>query len=239
VSSKRRFAAWAFGIFFALMALVSLVASFPAALLLLLAAAVTLPPTSRRLQQKITLLSRSWVRILVVVIAFSTAMRLMGGLENTRQQLQNTPPPSVAGSEKNHFLSAEEVKAIQEKQAEDSRRLLEAQSPAEKKAAARQAEEVRQAAEDVRLRKEAEKDKSYIVACAQQVVESMLKSPSTAKFPWSIKRWAYTPSSKEWEVASYVDSQNSFGAVIRTDWICKTDFNPHEEACRATCKLYE
>ncbi len=91
-SGKRRFAAWIFGVFFALMAVLFLASSFRASLLLLVAAAVTLPPSSRRLQKKISVLSRRWVRILVVVIALSTSMRLIGELQNTKLQLEQQQP---------------------------------------------------------------------------------------------------------------------------------------------------
>jgi len=60
---------------------------------------------------------------------------------------------------------------------------------------------------------------------AQQFVLQALKSPSTAKFPPlpydAVK--INTPEGAEnndgvYRVRSYVDSQNSFGAMIRNDW---------------------
>ena len=60
---------------------------------------------------------------------------------------------------------------------------------------------------------------------AQQFVLQGLKAPSTAKFP-AVPYEAVkinTPESAEnndgvYRVRSYVDSQNSFGAMIRSDW---------------------
>lgn len=53
-------------------------------------------------------------------------------------------------------------------------------------------------------------------------VEKNLKAPSTAKFPrprldpdcfWSLNREG------NWQVGGYVDSQNAFGAMIRSEWM--------------------
>lgn len=53
---------------------------------------------------------------------------------------------------------------------------------------------------------------------AQMILEKFLKSPSTAKYPVaneaSIKRY----SDNSFQVSAYVDSQNGFGAMIRSEW---------------------
>lgn len=54
-------------------------------------------------------------------------------------------------------------------------------------------------------------------AYAQLFVERSLKAPSTAKFPFGgAHRDVKYLGNDEYEVNSYVDSQNSFGAMIRT-----------------------
>jgi hypothetical protein len=51
---------------------------------------------------------------------------------------------------------------------------------------------------------------------AEQFVSERLKSPSTAEFA-DLSEWEITTTDKKkWQVAAYVDSQNSFGAIIRT-----------------------
>ncbi len=50
----------------------------------------------------------------------------------------------------------------------------------------------------------------------------MLKAPSTADFP-SISKFRYGVVKKQLLVQSYVDSQNGFGAQIRTKFICYFD----------------
>jgi len=52
---------------------------------------------------------------------------------------------------------------------------------------------------------------------AQQFILQALKAPSTAKFP-ALPYSATTDSNGLYRVISYVDSQNSFGAMIRDDW---------------------
>jgi len=50
---------------------------------------------------------------------------------------------------------------------------------------------------------------------AQKSIESILKSPSTAKFP-SVSEWNIGRNEGLLYIQSYVDSQNSFGATIRS-----------------------
>lgn len=52
---------------------------------------------------------------------------------------------------------------------------------------------------------------------AEQFVLQALKSPSTAKFP-TLPYKAVNLGDGAYGVSSYVDSQNSFGAIIRSDW---------------------
>lgn len=53
---------------------------------------------------------------------------------------------------------------------------------------------------------------------AQQFVSEKLKSPSTAKFA-GLGEWKITSNdNKKWQVAAYVDSQNSFGGTVRTNF---------------------
>ena len=50
-----------------------------------------------------------------------------------------------------------------------------------------------------------------------------MKSPSSAKFPGSFmspyEDWSFVKDGTEYAVSSYVDSQNSFGAMIRSQFI--------------------
>lgn len=53
------------------------------------------------------------------------------------------------------------------------------------------------------------------VAC-ENLVRDQLKSPSTAKFS-NVEATGTGP----WTVTGAVDSQNSFGATVRTTWTCR------------------
>lgn len=53
---------------------------------------------------------------------------------------------------------------------------------------------------------------------AQAIVEKTLKSPSTAKFPSSSNAVISRAGESVFNVKSYVDSQNGFGAMIRSEW---------------------
>lgn len=68
-----------------------------------------------------------------------------------------------------------------------------------------------------------EETKANVKYNARRYVELTLKAPSTAKFPYDGEFSAWqTPESKDvWEVTGYVDAQNSFGAMIRSNWYVK------------------
>lgn len=57
-------------------------------------------------------------------------------------------------------------------------------------------------------------------------VKDRLKSPSTAKFPSSSEKNQHTKylGNDAYEIVSWVDSQNAFGAMIRTKFRCEIKF---------------
>mgnify|MGYP006290189853 CR=1 FL=1 len=59
---------------------------------------------------------------------------------------------------------------------------------------------------------------------AQMILENFLKSPSTAEYPVASKATIKRYTDDGFRVESYVDSQNGFGAVIRSDWIVVFQF---------------
>lgn len=68
-----------------------------------------------------------------------------------------------------------------------------------------------------------------IDACVMSThtVEDHLKAPSTAKFPWTCL--ALKIQTGAWNVRSYVDAQNSFGAMIRTHYVWTAEYNKDKE----------
>lgn len=59
---------------------------------------------------------------------------------------------------------------------------------------------------------------------AQLEVEANLKSPSTAKFPLGTEEHVTKINDNTFKVNAYVDSENSFGAMIRTNFSCTVEF---------------
>lgn len=58
---------------------------------------------------------------------------------------------------------------------------------------------------------------------AQQMVKQQLKSPSTADFPSTANIDSIGDST--YIIKSYVDSENSFGAKLRSYWVAKVKYN--------------
>ncbi len=50
-----------------------------------------------------------------------------------------------------------------------------------------------------------------------------MKAPSTAKFS-NVKAYELSDQKDIWAVNGYVDSQNSFGAMIRSSWEVQLDY---------------
>lgn len=62
---------------------------------------------------------------------------------------------------------------------------------------------------------------------AQDTIIKFLKSPSTAKFPGMImesNKWKVIRNKELVQVSSYVDSQNSFGAMIRSNFVVQVGY---------------
>lgn len=98
-------------------------------------------------------------------------------------------------------------------------------SPEEKIEYDKKQEEIRQKEAE----KKAEEDKRYIIETdnsilaydmSKRYIESKLVSPSTAKFP-IFANIHVIKNEDVYTVSAYVDSQNSFGAMLRTNFIIK------------------
>lgn len=66
------------------------------------------------------------------------------------------------------------------------------------------------------------------ISAAQYYVKQCLKSPTSAEFPgqvWSLDQWSVGRYKNIVEVSSYVDSQNSFGTMIRDKFTVQIDYN--------------
>jgi hypothetical protein len=61
------------------------------------------------------------------------------------------------------------------------------------------------------------------IVFAEDVIKNILKSPSIAKFV-DVQAYELSNEKDVWAVNGYVDSQNSFGALIRTQWEVQLDY---------------
>ena len=68
---------------------------------------------------------------------------------------------------------------------------------------------------------------------AEDFVKQKLKSPSTAKFAGLFEKRDHITKvgDREYRIRSYVDSQNGFGATIRSNWSCTIKFVGNNVQC--------
>lgn len=78
------------------------------------------------------------------------------------------------------------------------------------------------------------------ISCAEERVKQVLKSPATADFP-KTSEWTISQIDPvNYRLSSYVDAQNSFGALIRTAFSCDVKVtDPNEFLCSTSCSLEE
>lgn len=71
---------------------------------------------------------------------------------------------------------------------------------------------------------------------AQQEVEELLKSPSTAEF-CDIDDASITRSGDRWTITGYVDAQNGFGATLRKKFFVEVTFTGYEKYRQNLCYI--
>lgn len=69
----------------------------------------------------------------------------------------------------------------------------------------------------------------FAAVAAQQEMKKHLRSPGTAKFPW-FDNHVSDAGNCQFIVTSYVDSQNGFGGVVRTDFIASVQITSRGQA---------
>lgn len=80
-------------------------------------------------------------------------------------------------------------------------------------------------------------DSSMAYVMSKEFVKRNLKSPATAEFPVGI--FAHYEGDSVYIVNSYVDAQNTFGALIRTEFYVKIKDNGNDNWKLIDIKLYE
>ena len=74
---------------------------------------------------------------------------------------------------------------------------------------------------------------------SQECVKELLKSPSTAEFPSGSEQFVTRIDNDTFLINSYVDSQNSFGAMLRTNYVCQITLNNNDTYTCDSIKLLE
>ena len=76
--------------------------------------------------------------------------------------------------------------------------------------------------EDLKNRLITTEEKTQLKLWAEDNIKKILKSPSTAEFPGGFlspfEDWNFSKNGTNYTVSSYVDSQNGFGAMIRSQF---------------------
>jgi hypothetical protein len=67
-------------------------------------------------------------------------------------------------------------------------------------------------------------DKMTASIMAEEFMNDRLKSPGSAEFQSYPKQQITDLGNGKYKVASYVDSQNSFGALVRTHYVCTLQY---------------
>lgn len=75
--------------------------------------------------------------------------------------------------------------------------------------------------------KKVEEEAGMAYIMSQDFLKERLKSPATADFPWQPERNIYNGDST-FSISSYVDSQNGFGALIRTKYSAILKYNGND-----------
>ncbi len=86
------------------------------------------------------------------------------------------------------------------------------------------------------------KAKDYKVeawACAQTQIRNGLKAPRTAKFPWQSEAQITDLGNNSFQINAFVDSENSFGAMLRTKFQCKITMEPDSGDCVYDCDFVD
>ena len=109
-----------------------------------------------------------------------------------------------------------------EERAESARRSAEVQAELQAEGAKMRAELKTEARKEVKTTNDKAEHSDFMAfLMAKDFVTKGLKAPSTAKFAdWDESRVLQTKPG-EYRVISWVESQNSFGAMLRTQYICE------------------
>ena len=84
-----------------------------------------------------------------------------------------------------------------------------------------------------------------VISCAIQGVKEVIKAPSTAKFrdysktSFPISLLPEKIKDGEYVVSNYVDAENSYGAMIRSNFTCTVWMGNSDSKCFSSCEILD
>lgn len=95
--------------------------------------------------------------------------------------------------------------------------------------------------EDLKNRLITTEEKTQLKLWAEDNIKKILKSPSTAEFPGGFlspfEDWSFSKNGTSYTVSSYVDSQNGFGAMIRSQFTITYEWK--DETGKVTSLIFD
>lgn len=62
----------------------------------------------------------------------------------------------------------------------------------------------------------------------QQFLEDRLTAPATAEYPSGYSQYTSSLGGGRFRVDAYVDAENGFGALVRTDFVCTVNYQGND-----------
>lgn len=142
---------------------------------------------------------------------------LQAQLERERQQAQaQAEAYAKLTPEQKQAYDAQQKKLAEQRAKETAERQKQAKLAREKAAITAQQQKEQKRCQDSSM--------AYVMS--QKFIKQRLKSPTTAKFPWSGDQGVKTQYAGDCthKIQAYVDSQNGFGAMIRTTYYIELQY---------------
>ena len=134
---------------------------------------------------------------------------------------------NVANTES--FQKSKAVTEAEAKQAAEAKAAEDGKTPEQRKAEKLAAEKAEFEKKDL---------KTMAAVICKSHVKNSLKAPSTADFPLlDFKAWK--APGQVYTIKSYVDAQNSYGAMLRSDWHCRIKYKGGDQADDESWELLE
>lgn len=170
----------------------------------------------KRLNTRVkTIASGVFALITIGCVIFSNTPQGKAAHATFQQQIAHDQ--RVAAQKQQQQQAEDAKRQAQEDKAEAKKKALEAKEQA-KQDEAQKAQDAENEAQQAKEEQSSTSAKIGAYLMAQQFVDGELKSPGSAKYPDYSEDYVQLTGDNTYSVSAYVDSQNGFGALIRTSW---------------------